>query len=81
MDSQEEGEQQGERREDAEAGGDAKSVCVLGQTGGGGAQGEVQQTRQNRSGVSSDQCATIHVGRVCMAFYWDQPGCKLVEFR
>lgn len=76
--SQEEWEQQGERREKAEADGDAKSVCVLGQTGGDGIYAEFHQTGENCGGISSDQRSTIHVGRVCMAFYWDQSVCKLV---
>lgn len=77
--SQEEGEQQGERREKAEADGGAQFVCVLGHTGGDGVGVEFHQTGENCGGIFSDQCSTIHVGRVCMALYWEQPVCKLVK--
>lgn len=65
--SQEEREQQGERRERAEAGGHADVVCVPGHTGGDGVRAEFHQAGENCGRISSDQRSIIHVRRVCMA--------------
>lgn len=77
-DSQEEWEQQWERRERAEADGHAKLACVPGQTGGDGEHAEFHQAGEKCGRMSSDQRSIIHVRRVCMAWAWDQLGCKLV---
>lgn len=70
--SQKAGEQQEQRGQRAETDGDAKFVCVTGETGGDGIRAKFNQTGEKSVGVSSCRCATPHISRqfVCISCYW-----------